>query len=289
MMRFVGLRRSLSTAGLVALAALAAPGHPAHARPHYPWHDSYRAVVDQTAAVVQGIATDITETYSEEQGPRTVVTLSRLNVLWGDLREESVTLKLFGGPVPGRRGRVDEVHVPTFVRGKAYLVFLSNRDWRLSPVTARQSYLIESVHGKEIVVTTDGFAVAGIDDVTGPTPLFPVYNLPDEIDESFVPKVSEEVTPELVARAASPAELVADLQRWAERNQVTVNGSFTDRPYSTGNWRFPRMTPDPNDPPRDPVFEPRPGHPATPAREEAACGDRTDLPPCPDDHEGGAK
>src|SRR6185295_13813868 len=162
-----------------------------------------------------------------------------------------------GGPVPGRTGRIDEVHVPTFVRGKTYLVFLSNRDWRLSPVTARQSYLVELVHDKEIVVTTDGFAVAGIDDVTGPIPLFPVYNIPEEIDENFAPRVSEVVTPDMVARAASPKALVEALQSWAKANEVSVNGTFNDKPYRTANWRFPRMTPDPTDPPRDPVFEPR--------------------------------
>jgi hypothetical protein len=294
MRRLVGcLRRRvpdrLITASTMALATLALSGNPALARPHYAWQSSYRAVVDQTAAVVQGIVTEIAESYTEEEGPRTLVTLSRVNVLWGDFRDESVTLKLFGGPVPGRPGRIDEVHVPTFVRGKTYLVFLSNRDWRLSPVTARQSYLVELVHGKEIVVTTDGFAVAGIDDVTGPIPLFPVYNIPDEIDENFEPRISEEVTPDLVARAASPAELVADLQSWAQQNQVTVNGTFNDQPYRTANWRFPRMTPDPTDPPRDPVFEPRTDRPFSPAREQNACGDRSDLPPCPDDNEGGAR
>jgi hypothetical protein len=273
----------------VALAILALSGNPALARPHYAWQSSYRAVVDQTAAVVQGTVVKIAESYSEEEGPRTLVTLSKVNVLWGDFRDESVTLKLFGGPVPGRTGRIDEVHVPTFVRGKNYLVFLSNRDWRLSPVTAQQSYLVELVHDKEIVVTTDGFAVSGIDDVTGPIPMFPVYQIPDEIDENFVPEITKDINPDLVARAASPAELVADLQSWAKQNQVTVNGTFSDRPYSTGNWRFPRMTPDPTDPPRDPVFKPRTDRPATLQREDQACGDRTDLSPCPDDNEGGVR
>ena len=294
MKRLVGcLRRRvpdrLVIAGTMALAILALSGNPAMALPHYAWQGSYRAVVDQTAAVVQGTVTEISERYSDEEGPRTLVTLSRLNVLWGDFREEKVTLKLFGGSVPGRPGRIDEVHVPTFVRGKNYLVFLSNRDWRLSPVTARQSYLVERVHGKEILVTTDGFAVAGIDDVTGPIPTFPVYLIPDEVDENFIPKVSEEVTPDLVERAASPAEMVAELRRWAERNEVTVNGSFTDQPYRTANWRFPRMTPDRDDPPRDPVFEPRPDRPFFPVREQNACGDRSDLPPCLDDNEGGVQ
>lgn len=273
----------------VALAILALSGSPVLARPHYAWQGSYRAVVDQTAAVVQGIVTEITESYSEEEGPRTLVTLSRVRVHWGDFQDESVTLKLFGGPVPGRPGRIDEVHVPTFVRGKTYLVFLSNRDWRLSPVTAQQSYFVEHVHGKEIVVTTDGFAVDGIDDVTGPIRTFPVYRIPDEIEEGFVPVVAEEVTPDLVDRAASPTEMVADLESWARRNEVTVNGTFTAQPYRTASWRFPRVTPDPIDPPANPVFEPQTDRTETPAREEQVCGDHSDLPLCPEDHEGGVQ
>ena len=279
----------LIAAGTLSLAILALSGSPALARPHYAWQSSYRAVVDQTAAVVQGTVTGIDESYSEEEGPRTVVTLSKVNVLWGDFRDESVKLKLFGGPVPGRTGRIDEVHVPTFVRGKTYLIFLSNCDWRLSPVTARQSYLVELVHDKEIVVTTDGFAVSGIDGVTGPISTFPVYQIPDEIDEDFVPEVSKDVTSDMVARAASPKELVEALQSWAKQNEVSVNGTFSDRPYSTGNWRFPRMTPDPATPPRDPVFEPRTDRPFSPVREQDACGERTDLSPCPDDNEGGVQ
>ena len=135
-------------AGTAALSIAVTAVSPIEAAPHYPWHKSYRAVVDQTAAVVEGTATSIDESYNEQEGPRTLVTLSRLKVLWGELRGPTVVLRMFGGPVPGRRGRVDEVHIPTFVRSKRYVVFLSNRDWRLSPVTARQSFIIERVKGR---------------------------------------------------------------------------------------------------------------------------------------------
>jgi hypothetical protein len=45
-------------------------------RPHYAWNGSYKAVVDQTAAVVEGTVARVEEFYSEEEGPRTLVTLS---------------------------------------------------------------------------------------------------------------------------------------------------------------------------------------------------------------------
>jgi hypothetical protein len=287
-------------AGAMALA-FAASGPPAEAAPHYPWHSSYRAVIDQTAAVVQGTVVRVAETYNEEEGPRTLVTLSPVKALWGDFRGTSVTLKLFGGPVPGRRGRVDEVHVPTFVQGKTYLVFLSNRDWRLSPVTARQSYLVERIHDRDVVVTTDGYAVSGINDVTGPARKFPVYRIPREIPDNFVPAVARDVTPAQVAEASSPARLVADLKAWGRRNGVSVHGTFTDRPYRTANWRIETTTPDRTAEKaaaaQEPVFAPQAGRPSAPEREQKTCGDRStavDADPrdrsmsCTDD-EGGAQ
>jgi hypothetical protein len=285
----------LLVAGATALAVWTAAAQTVHAAPHYPWQKSYKAVVDQTAAVVQGTVTSVAESYNEREGPRTLVTLSQLKVLWGSLRAPSVVLKLFGGPVPGHRGRVDEVHIPTFVRGKTYVVFLSNRDWRLSPVTARQSFIIERVQGKDLVVTSNGYAVFGIDDVGGPTRTFPVYRIPNEIDENFVPPVDESITPKMVAKAYSVAEFITNLKSWASRSRVSVNGTFNDRPYRTGSWRILTAIPDRASRKslagRQLEFAPKSGRPGTPGREEKACWEHskpTDADPrdrsliCPD-------
>ncbi|HEY6232004.1 MAG TPA: hypothetical protein VIW64_12140 [Pyrinomonadaceae bacterium] len=246
-----------------------------NSRSHYPWQNSYKAVVDQTAAVVQGIVTDVRETYDEKQGPRTLVTLSRLSVLWGEFRAPNVTLRLFGGSLP-RRGRVDEVHIPKFVRGKRYVVFLSNREWRLSPVTAHQAFIIERVQNKDILVTTDGHAVHGIDDATGPIRKFVVHLIPDQIDDNFVPKINPRITARMVAGAYSPAEFAASLKAWAKLNSVSVSGTFTDQPYTTGNnWRVNKAVPDRIvEASKDKDFEPRPGARKDHNREEKPCWNR---------------
>lgn len=245
-------------------------------RSHYPWQNSYKAVVDQTSALVQGIVTDVKETYDERQGPRTLVTLSRLSVLWGEFRSPNVTLRLFGGSLP-RRGRVDEVHIPKFVRGKRYFVFLSNREWRLSPVTAHQAFIIERVRNKDILVTTDGYAVYGIDDATGPIRKFVVHLIPDQIDEGFVPKINPRITAQMVAPAYSPAEFAASLKAWARRNSVSVSGTFNDQPYTTsGNWRVNKAVPDSKvGASTDKDFEPRPGARKDHNAEEKPCWNRT--------------
>lgn len=259
----------------IALAVSTVPVQPIDAASHYPWHKSYKAVVDQTAAIVEGTATSVTESYDEQEGPRTLVTLSPLKVLWGRVKDPSVTLRLFGGRVPGRRGRVDEIHVPTFAQGKRYLVFLSNRDWRLSPVTARQSFIVESAHSKDILVTTDGYAVRGIDNVVGPIRRFPVYRTPDEVEENFVPAIDTGVTPKMVAEAYSSAQFVAVLKSWASRNGVSVSGTFRDRPHRTATWRVLKATggkPSIGAPAgQQPEFAPKAGQPSAPSREEKPC------------------
>jgi hypothetical protein len=263
------VRGNCLVTGAIALATMASGILSTRAEPHYPWHNSYKAVLDQTAAVVQGTVASVSESYNEQDGPRTLVTLSELSVLWGEVKSSNISLKLFGGPVPGRRGRVDEVHIPTFVRGKRYVVFLSNRDWRLSPVTARQSFIIERVQGKDILVTTDGYAVSGIDNATGPIRRFRVYRIPNEIDENFVPSIDVSITSKMIEGAYSATAFVADLKAWALRNSISVHGAFNEQPYRTGSWRIMQATP------HQLEFAPRPGGKSATEREQKPCGDKS--------------
>jgi hypothetical protein len=160
------------------------------------------------------------------------------------------------------------------VRDKRYLVFLSNRDWRLSPVTARQSFFIERVSGKEILVTTDGYAVFGIDDAVGPSRRFPIYRIPEEVDEKFVPQILSDITAEMVQRVYSAAEFVADLKAWAARNGVSVKGAFNEQPYQTGSWRFAQTRPDASSARPSKEFTPPTGRPSKPGRDQKSCWDR---------------
>jgi hypothetical protein len=286
--------RTLLGAGAVALVlvqlshvrpvdAAGQPGVPPR-NPHYPWHRSYTAVIDQTAAVVAGLVTRVEEAYNEREGPRTLVTLSSIAVLWGTYDAPSVTLKVFGGTVPGHRGRVDEAHIPTFVEGSRYVVYLSNRDWRLSPVTARQAYVIQRVHDTDLVVTLDGHAVFGIDDIEGPRRSFLVYRIPDEVEDGFVPTVDESVTPDMVKRAYSVREFAEALRTWGSRHGVAVHGAFNDQPYTSGSWRIVAARPTRSLPgaalaaPASRTIAPQAGRETSPVREPGACGGDADIP-----------
>jgi hypothetical protein len=232
----------LTLAGLALLRAPAARAaeslpHTRGNNPHYAWAGSYKAVIDQTAALVEGTVVEVQESYDEQEGPRTLVTLSDMSVQWGELSNPHVTLRLFGGHLPSG-DLVQESHIPTFVRGRRYVVFLSNRDWRLTPVTADQAFIIERVHGKSLVVTTDGFAVSGIDEVEGIRRACPVYRIPNGIEDGFVPRVEQSVTREMVQGAYSDSEFAAEIRAFAARNDVAVSGSFVDQPYHSGRtWR----------------------------------------------------
>jgi hypothetical protein len=115
---------------------------------------SFEGTVDMTGAVVEGTVTGIAHFYSESAGPRTHITLSSVKAHAGQA-PGTVVLDVYGGPLPdGTFAAVaDEPH---FIMGKKYVVFLSNRPWRVSPVVRRMAFRVEGVGGKEVLVSNDG-------------------------------------------------------------------------------------------------------------------------------------
>jgi hypothetical protein len=127
---------------------------PAGARPAGRAH-TLDEIVDQTAAVVEGDVSDISSTYSDSDGPWTLVTLTNTVQHFGGGPTGSVTVRLRGGPVPNNHVlRISEL--PVFDKGKRYVVFLRNTSWRLSPVVGAGALRVEQVGGKEILVDTSG-------------------------------------------------------------------------------------------------------------------------------------
>src|SRR5262245_37586181 len=120
-----------------------------------------QSIVDQTAAGVEGVVTDIRYDYSDEEGPWTRVILSGVQSQF-DSAPTVLEIRHFGGPLPDGSLLV-AAELPGFVPGKPYIVFLRNTAWNLSPVVGDLALRVETVGGTEVLVSSDGLAVMQID------------------------------------------------------------------------------------------------------------------------------
>lgn len=230
----------------VALSMWTAAGV-AGAAPPALWEGSMRAMVEQTGLVVEGDVVDISTTYDEVTGPRTVTTLSKLRVHRGEVDQvpETIELRSFGGPVPGG-GEVTASHVATFIHGERYLVFLRNGDWRLSPVAGDLVFQVEEVAGKSIVVTGDGLSVRGV----GPRGIVPGFTVFRDLGHGPRRHDARTLNPEIdggmVARAMGVQELLGAVRDFEKAEGVSVNGTFPVAPTTDGpSWRIMAAVPAP--------------------------------------------
>lgn len=115
----------------------------------------------QTSAVVRGQVTGISYSYDDCLGPRTVVSLSRVETLTGTSVGDHISLITFGGKLPNGKF-VAASELPRYVEGASYVIFLFNRDWRFSPVIGDLAFREETIGGRKVLVDSDGFGVSGI-------------------------------------------------------------------------------------------------------------------------------
>jgi len=219
----------LAAAAMIAAAQPATAGSPPRPTP------SMRAIVDQTSLVLEGDVTDVSFTYDEVDGPRTLTELSNVVVHLGDRSAVSgvVRLRSFGGPLPDGR-RVDEMHTPTFAYGKRYLVFLRNTDWTLSPVVGGMALRVEEVAGKPVLVTAGGATVAGVGEAGLVLGAHIFEPLPAGVEPGYQPSIAPWVTRATVERALGARELVAALSSFSIHAGVEVSGGFSPDPVAYG-------------------------------------------------------
>jgi hypothetical protein len=166
------MRRRLSfstfalTAGFAAVlfpvAALAQVSRPVPAGATQPRQVTDLAnTIEQTAAVIEGVVSEIRYEFSDADGPWTRVVLSDVKAHFGTTPAK-VELLLFGGRLPSGRLMV-AAELPVFVKGFRYVVFLRNTAWNLSPVVGNLAFRVDSVDGTEVLVSSDGQAVTGVD------------------------------------------------------------------------------------------------------------------------------
>lgn len=143
-----------------AVPAPAAPGKPPPTAARPAPVTSMASALRQTAAIVEGLVTDIRYEFSEADGPWTVVTLSGVKAHVGTA-PNVLQIRHFGGRLPNGRMMV-AAELPVFVKGKPYVVFLRNTAWNLSPVVGDLALRVETVGEAQVLVNSDGQPVVGV-------------------------------------------------------------------------------------------------------------------------------
>ena len=200
--------------------------------------DSLLSLMDQTASVVEGDVIDLRSESSPRTGPWTVVTLGNVRAHLGEAPRE-LRLKQAGGLLPDGRQLVVS-HVPRFVLGARYVVFLRNTGWSLSPVLDEHAFRVESVGGREVLVGPEGGLVAGLGSagVRWTAPVFETVAL-----QGGRPALRAGVNVAGLPEALGREAFVALLQNHLRARGLTVTGAFREEPVATASSLSVPVTP----------------------------------------------
>jgi len=193
------------------------------------------SAVNQTAAIVEGVVTDIQYDYSEQEGPWTRVILSNVRAIAGEA-PPMVEIRQFGGPLPNGALMV-AAELPVFFVGKEYIVFLRNTAWNVSPVVGDFALRVEKVDDAEVVVNSDGQPVTRLD-VRGLEFGPALFEALDR--DGTAPKA---VTDSLRAIASKPLDrerFATSLRSTLDAQALRVSGAFSEKPAGLFNWRGQR-------------------------------------------------
>ena len=200
--------------------------------------DGLLSLLDQTASVVEGDVIDLRSESSPRTGPWTVVTLGNVRAHLGEAPRE-LRLKQAGGLLPDGRQLVVS-HVPRFVLGARYVVFLRNTAWSLSPVLDGHVFRVESVGGREVLVGPEGGLVAGLGSagVRWTAPVFETVAL-----QGGRPALRAGVEAARLPDALGREAFVALLQNHLRARGLSVTGAFREEPVATASSLSVPVTP----------------------------------------------
>lgn len=250
------------TPAVVALAffawvgSVSAQGKPDRGVPEPSATPTLLSVLGQAAAVVEGVVSKIDFTYTDAEGPWTVVTLSQVSGLLGTVPSE-IQLRIVGGPKPDGKWLKVSNH-PVFVLKEKYVVVLRNTRWHLSPILNNLALRETTFEGAEVLVDSSGGLVTGVSS-SGVEISSPVFEAP-MLNGSTVPtlapqaNISAASTPIFNGKAvpadaaqgnaASGAksklnrdQFLSALQGEAAARGVSVSGRFYDQPADGDDWR----------------------------------------------------
>jgi hypothetical protein len=198
--------------------------------------DDLRAVLEQTACIIEGDVTNIQYTYEGMLGPRTVVTLAKTTALAGSCPSGDLALPLAGGPLPnGRFMRIAEL--PRISLGAHYLLFLRNTDWFHSPILFGHTLRVETVAGREVLIDEDGYAVRSISRAGLASGGLQLFDARSDNSEPFArPKAHDGVVAADVAGAFDRALLLKRVTGFSGVENIAIGGSFQAQPTKGRAW-----------------------------------------------------
>lgn len=194
--------------------------------------DTLPRAIEQTSAVVEGVVTRIEYEYTEEDGPWTVVTLSRTQAHLGKAPSE-VKIRQFGGPLPNGDTLVVAEHTE-FLQGKQYLVFLRNTAWNLSPVVSQYALRVETVEGRQFLVNDEGQTVVGVGQ-SGLEFSSRLFSRPDV--SGISPSQETAISPATASLALDRAQFIGLIKAEVSARGARVGGEFFDCPAGEFKWR----------------------------------------------------
>jgi hypothetical protein len=203
--------------------------------------DDLQSATAQTAAIVDGIVTDIQYDYSEQDGPWTTVILSKARAIAGSA-PDTIAIRHFGGPLPNG-GLMVAAELPVFVRDKEYIVFLRNTEWNVSAVVGDLAFRVDTVDDTEVLVDSDGAPVLQVG-AFGFELGTPVFEGPTR--DGSAPKPIEGGLKTLAGR--TPLDLATfakSLQANLDAQGLRIAGNFFEKPAGGFNWRGQQAAPTP--------------------------------------------
>jgi hypothetical protein len=125
----------------------------------------------RSAAVVEGTVQEISYSYDEQRGPRTISKIAIDDVYLGDHPGGTVELAMFGGPTPDGRYISSSIG-SEFVVGGRYVLFLTNSRWSVTPLEAPALRIAEA-SGREVLTNESNQTLTGLEPeglLFGPAP-----------------------------------------------------------------------------------------------------------------------
>jgi hypothetical protein len=201
-------------------------------------------VLRASSAIVEGTVVDVSYSYNESAGPRTVARLDDLVVHAGSIDDkEGIVLETLGGPLPNG----NYLHVPELARltrGTRYLAYLHSREWFYSPVVLSHAYRLEYSDElkDDVLISQGGNVVVGIDPGEPQLSDQGVFIGTFDFIDPFRPRTLSDDANPLLARGVPKARYLETVLKLAEKH--LSRAPFTRKPAYRENWATQHAVPD---------------------------------------------